>query len=120
MFSSTVITIWSPSSGEGHITGGMTFKNGKLTIPVTGRYYVYAQIYFVRSKYQARFHVKSSNGAKTLLLGDATAPPNQVEGTVHSAGVFRLCKGDEIYVDLWYDHTIWMGPYHTFFGAYMI
>ena len=44
-FSSSVIKDWNVNSPISHLAGGMKYKDGKLTVPSSGRYYIYAQIY---------------------------------------------------------------------------
>ena len=99
----------------------MTYRNGKLKIPTSGLYYIYAQVYFMPSAQQGRFHiwVNGKSGRRMLLLGHSIAGSNTY-GTVYSGGNFKLCKDDEIYVDLWFDHNIYMGSLHSYFGASML
>ena len=113
------ITTWTATAPNAHVTGGMTYHNGKLTIPSPGHYYVYAQAYFTdgSNKYKRIFVLR--NG-KAILL---TQPDwyNRVAGTGYTGGVFNLKTGDVISVRVKERNTgINMNPAHTFFGAFMI
>ena len=117
-FFCTVINFWYSNSGNGYIGGGVTYRDGKLKVPTSGLYYVYAQVYFVQSNAQGRFHVKKNKG-HVFLLGHATAGVVN-HGTVYSGGLFHLCQDDEVYIDLWFTHYIWQGGQHTYFGLYKV
>ena len=38
---------WAPDSPKSHLLGGMTYKDGCLTVPQSGTYYVYVKIHFM-------------------------------------------------------------------------
>ncbi|KAL9952248.1 hypothetical protein ACROYT_G039471 [Oculina patagonica] len=118
---SSDIKTWTATAPNAHVTGGMTYRDGKLTIPTTGFYYVYAQAYFKEpngtNKYKRIFVLR--NGQAILLTQPARF--NSVTGTGYTGGVFNLQAGDVISVRVMASNTgIHMDPAHTFFGAFMI
>lgn len=115
----TDIKTWTATAPNAHVTGGMSYRDGKLTIPSPGHYYVYAQAYFTdgANKYKRIFVLRNGNA---ILL---TQPSwyNRVSGTGYTGGVFRLQAGDVISVRVKDSNTgINMDPAHTFFGAFLI
>ena len=115
----TDITTWTSTAPNAHVTGGMTYNNGRLTIPSPGYYYVYAQAYFDdgANKYKRIFVLR--NGNPILLAQPARF--NSMTGTGYTGGVFRLEVGDVISVRVKESKTgIHMDPAHTFYGAFMI
>ncbi|KAL9952247.1 hypothetical protein ACROYT_G039470 [Oculina patagonica] len=116
---SSDIKTWTATAPNAHVTGGMTYRDGKLTIPSPGFYYVYAQAYFHdgANKYKRIFVLR--NGQAILLTQPARF--NSVTGTGYTGGVFNLQAGDVISVRVKESNTgIHMDPAHTFFGAFMI
>ena len=88
-----------------------------LEIPITGRYYVYCQLYISHSDSSyttTGFHVTTNDS--TLL----EAEYSNREGTLHSGGVFFLKEGDLLTVKLKGNGVIG-GDYTTnFLGAYLL
>ena len=113
-----VIKDWSVSAPNSHIAGGMKYQDGKLTVPISGRYYIYAQIY---TKNNGRVHVRVNNKiiAMTQPLRAATT-----QGALYTGGVFNLKAGDAITLDTgtWPTSTvvIQMTIHHSYFGAFFI
>ena len=116
LFYISEVTEWSPHSGEGHITGGFRYRNGVLTVPETGIYYVYCQIYF---NHIAVFHVML-NGSRLLFLGHKES---NTSGVKYSGGNFKFNKGDKLHVYMYrWNNPVktYMGHGHSFFGAYKL
>ena len=113
-----VIKDWSLSAPHSHITGGMKYQDGKLTVPVSGRYYIYAQIY---TKNNGRVHVRVNNKIITMTQPLRNA---NTQGALYAGGVFKLKGGDSVTLDLgsWPTSTVvlQMYTYHTYFGAFLI
>ena len=105
-----VITHWSVSAPNSHLVGGMKYRDGKLTVPITGRYNIYLQTYFSSS--YGRIYVDVNRKSVTM-----TQTPGS---TVHTAGVFNLKAGDFITVKSAVDCQLYMAPIHNYFGAYLI
>ena len=90
------------------------YKDGKLTVPISGRYYIYAQIFY---NYKGRVLIRVNNRDITMLqpMNHGTG-----EGTMYAGGVFNLRAGD--YITLSVVHTIglfmWTG--HSYFGAFLV
>ena len=45
-FHPIVIKDWNANATNSHLAGGKNYHAGKLTVPTTGRYYIYLQIYY--------------------------------------------------------------------------
>ena len=114
-FDHTVIKDWSVSTPYSHLAGGMKYHDGKLTVPTSGRYYMYVQAYY-RGKGRIAVHVNN----KRVTLVHFPWPGKGDTGTALTAGVFNLKSGDVITFALEYNCTIYMGAHHTYFGAYLI
>ena len=95
----------------------MTYKDGKLIVPISGRYYIYAQIYFYKHRIPAMIHVNN----KRIIVIQPPSPTGNDEITLHSSGVFNLRAGDVITV-LPDGPTIriYMSPNCSYFGAFLI
>lgn len=87
-----VIKDWSVSAPNSHITGGMTYKDGQLTVPITGRYYIYAQFYYHHS---GRIYLRINNNIITMIQ-PPTPDRSRQHGTLYAGGVFQLKAGDVI------------------------
>ena len=109
-----VIKDWSASAPHSHLAGGMTYKDGKLTVPTTGRYYIYAQCFY-HSK--GRVSIRLNNSGIILLQ-----PLNTVTGTgtLYAGGVFNLKAGDKITLLASYTTKIYMWSEHSYFGAVLV
>ena len=113
-----MIKEWSLSAPHSHLAGGMKYHDGKLTVPIGGRYYIYAQIYYHNN---GRIHIRVNNKVITMTQPIKTATS---EGTVYTGGVFNLKAGDAITLDAnsWPTSTpkIFMASAHSYFGAFLI
>ena len=98
-----------------HLAGGMKYQDGKLTVPTTGRYYIYVQAYY-RSKGRISVHV---NGRRVALV-HFPWPGKGDTVTSFTASVFNLKTGDLITFALEYNCIIYMHSQCTYFGAYLI
>ena len=111
-----VIKDWSVSAPFSHLAGGMKYQDGKLTVPTTGRYYIYLQAYY-HSTGRINVYVNS----KPVTMFRSPWPGKGDHGTAYTAGVFILKSGDVITIASEYDNCkIYMSTYHTYFGAYLI
>ena len=117
----SVITDWSTSDCRSHLAGGMTYRDGKLTVPRAAKYYIYAQLYF-RSLGRV-FVVVNDDNAVTLLQRSETG---RAEGPRNAFGVFDLKAGDTISLKInsWgapqNGVEFWFNGYHDYFGAFLI
>ena len=97
----------------------MKYQDGKLTVPISGRYYIYAQIY---AKNNGRVFVRVNN--KVITMTQPQVKPGNFEGALYAGGVFNLKAGDAITLDpgTWPTSTvvIHMFTYHSYFGAFLI
>ena len=117
-FCPLVIKDWSVSAPNSHLAGGMKYQDGKLTVPTSGRYYIYTQIYYYNN---GRIHVRVNNKVVTM-----TQPPKSsaTEGALYAGGVFNLKAGDVITLTggSWPTSTskVYLYTYHCYFGAFLI
>ena len=106
---------WSVSAPYSHLAGGMKYQDGKLTVPTTGRSFIYVQAYY-RSKGRISVHVNN----KRVALLHFPWPGKGDTVTSFTAGVFNLKTGDVITFALEYNCIIYMAHHHTYIGAYLI
>lgn len=97
----------------------MKYQDGKLTVPTTGRYYIYAQVYYHnRGRVYLSVNHKIVSMIQPPVLGKDT-------GAQYTGGVFELKAGDFIKLtggDFPAPpiNKIYMYTLHTFFGAYLL
>jgi len=111
-----VIKAWDPHNTNSHLAGGMTYSDGKLTVPTTGRYYIYAQLYFHS---RGRVLLRVNNKVITLIQ----PAHKEMGGPLEAGGVFKLNAGDVITLTgapLWLPARLYMFSAHTYFGAFLI
>ena len=109
-----VIKDWSASAPYSHLAGGMKYHDGKLTVPTPGRYYIYAQIYYLNN---GRVLVRVNGKAVTMIQPRSSGSG---EGTLYVAGVFNLKAGDVISLEANHTNKIFMYSVHSYFGAFFI
>ena len=96
------------------------YGNGRLHVPEDGRYYVYMQIYFNSRPDNNNNRVALFADSRGLLMIHKDMSPGQ-ETTGFSGGVFHLKRGEKLYVKvIGYNTKLWLGPGHSYFGAYLI
>ena len=89
-----------------------------LTVPISGRYFIYAQIYYYNNN--GRVHIRVNSKVVTLI---SPMKSSNSEGTLYTGGVFRLKAGDVITMTTSWPTAItkvWMGKFHCFLGAFFI
>ena len=122
MFMSFLLVIkdWTLKAPFSHLAGGMKYHDGKLTVPVSGRYYIYEQIYYrgYRGK-TVRVSILVNNKPVAMVN-----PSHQVQlkadFSLSTGGVFILKAGDVITVASAAAGIAYMYTYHSFFGAFLI
>ena len=103
--------------------GEFFYTNGVLTIPESGLYRIYCQVYFRASPPTMPLSFSVQTNSQGILLGQVGGGN---EATAHSSGIFKLNKGDSLLVKLfssWGTTTsmkVYMGRGHTFLGVYML
>ena len=115
---SLVIKDWSVSAPNSHIAGGMTYKDGKLTVPTPGRYYIYAQFYY---QLTGRIYLRVNSNLVTMIQSPAGS--GRHHGNLYTGGVFNMKAGDVITVMATNIHgTVrgHMNTVHSYFGAFLI
>ena len=109
----TVMKDWTLENAFSQQSGGMRYRNGQLTVPTAGPYYIYAQLYFHT---KGRVEIRKNNKKVTML--------QPAEGTgylpLYTGGVFLLRKGDVISLHSNDNVVIYMSSAHTYFGAFLI
>ena len=122
-----VIQDFSPDGSNSHLEGGMTYENGRLTVPISGRYYIYAQIVY---RNRGRVLIKVGDSPVSMLAPAADTPSGfDGAGTLSAGGLFKLNAGDSILLEVSPTHgdsELWMGSndpnarFTSYIGAYMI
>ena len=108
----TEITDWEMENGYSLLEGGMIYNDGHLKVPEDGVYYVYAQLYFHSGRVLV---IKNYEEYLTMLdYSDVS------DGSKYAGGAFRLKAGDTISLEAAFDVTLYMGPLHDYFGAFLI
>ena len=115
-----MIKDWSVSSPFSHLEGDMKYHDGKLTVPTTGWYYIYAQLYFYNN---GRVFIRVNNEPITMIQPAVNL--SNYNGTLNAGGVFSLMAGDFITLTTHYypdknGSIIYMDSCHSYFGAYLI
>ena len=99
-------------NGYSLLEGGMIYNDGHLKVPEDGVYYVYAQLYFHSGRVLV---IKNYEEYLTMLdYSDVS------DGSKYAGGAFRLKAGDTISLEAAFDVTLYMGPLHDYFGAFLI
>ena len=111
-----VIKDWPLTAPYSHLAGGMKYHDGKLTVPTTGQYYVYLEVYYHNT---GRVYIRV-NG-KHVSMAQSPRPGKGDDITLYAGGVFNLKSGDVITIASGYNNCkIQMSSTHTYFGAYLI
>ena len=109
-----MIKEWSVSAPYSHLEGGMTYHDGKLTVPTPGRYFIYTQLYYHST---GRVYVRVNNNPVTMIQPTTSGTSG---GARYVGGVFNLKAGDVISLDAIHSIRIYMHSYHSYFGTFLI
>ena len=92
----------------------MTYNDGKLTVPISGRYFIYANIFYVST---GRILIRVNNKDITIIqpMDHGTGV-----GTMYAGGVFNLKAGDYITLHASYTTKLYKWSQHGSFGAFLI
>ena len=116
-----MLTSWNENDPKSHLVGGFEFGEGRLYVPEGGLFYIYAQLYFNSTLNDSYNRVAVYAGSQLILMIQNDLRPGREE-TGFTAGVFQLKAGDAIYVKVIGANPtkMWLGPNHSYFGAYKI
>ena len=117
-----MIKDFSASGQNSHLEGGMTYQDGKLTVPTSGRYYIYANLNY---RNNGRLFIQVGNKVLSMIAPAHDTPSVGAGGTNSASGVFKLNAGDSIHLQTYSTSELYMGSggndnFHSYFGAYMI
>lgn len=111
-----MIKDWSVSAPNSYLAGGMSYADGKLTVPITGLYYIYLHAY--QNSY-GRVWVNVNDTPVAMI--NAPYPPAIEQFASQVGGLFNLQENDEIsFTSPWNGCVLYMYSMHTFFGAYLV
>ena len=116
-----VIKDWSVSAPYSHLAGGMKYHNGKLTVPIPGRYYIYAQLHYQNN---GRTNILLNNKVITMIQPPVKGAITDT-GSLYTGVVLNLLKAGDVIslVVVGYPVTsakVYMRSFHSFFGAFLI
>lgn len=127
---SGILRHWDNNLGFAHSSGGMQYRNGELIIPLSGRYYIYSQLYFQDEDDRAHlvhFVHLSRNGTQTIIMRSVSSRCRAKKSRTflyssYQGGVFDLLNGDHILVGVSEDNTgsVSTGESASFFGAFLV
>lgn len=130
MFVPGIIRNWEDDQGHAHKIGGMQYQDGELVISLSGRYYVYSQLYFqVEDDRPHLIHYVHLNrtGNAEVIMRSVTSRCRAKKSKVYlyssyQGGVFELQNGDHIMVGVSEDNTQAIAKYESasYFGAFLI
>ena len=105
------------TSTNGFAQGGISYNNtnGEITVPVDGVYFIGCQIYNNTGATNGRIIIRV-NGTN-VALGHINSGQNS---TVHTQVISNLSANDKLTFVNGYSTTLFFGPIHTFFQAYLI
>lgn len=107
-----VIKDWDIDSLNSYLTGGMNYTDGKLVVPISGVYFIYAQFYHLNG-HSMDVNV---NSKQRLRIQSPTYPHKH--GTSYTGSVFHLNAGDVITTSTGpVTIKLYMHSTHSFFGA---
>lgn len=104
-----------------HMSGNMSYDdNGHITVKVDGVYFVYAQMYyFDRNSSYTGFNVYVDN-KRILKAINSVIDFYKPFQTQYVGAVFRLTKGQRIWVGTTISRVYMFNEFSSFFGAYMV
>jgi len=100
-----------------------THENGRLIVPGTGYYYIYAQAFFQNYTQGEYFHNRAAltvNGKDVSLMQTALGDGHTDFGSTFTAAIKFLNEGDYIGLRSVFPCALWVTDRHTFFGAYSV
>ena len=113
-----MIKDWNLKAPYSHLTGGMKYQDGKLIVPMAGRYYVYEQVYW-RGRQGKPVRISLLVNNKVIAMAQPAWSLRKDDFSTSTGGVFYLKAGDAITV-AGNTGTVYMYSYHSFFGAFLI
>ena len=116
-----VIKDFSTGGQFSHLVGGMTYQDGKLTVPTSGRYYIYANLNY---RNHGRLFIQVGNKRLSMIAPAYDTPSGGTgAGTNSASGVFKLNAGDSIHLQTTsaYSSELFMGSggndnFHSYFN----
>ncbi|KAL9985497.1 hypothetical protein ACROYT_G007911 [Oculina patagonica] len=109
--------------GEDGNLKGFTHENGRLIVPKSGSYYIYAQVFFESYPDGPTYHNRVAlaiNGNAVSLMQTGLGEGRADYGSLFTGAIKNLEKGDYISLKTVYSSRLWVSNHHTFFGAYKI
>ncbi|XP_067868737.1 tumor necrosis factor ligand superfamily member 15-like [Heterodontus francisci] len=123
---------WETEEGLAFIKNGFIYQNGSLIVPVTGRYFVYCQVFLrnidcVESSFLVAHTVnkrtQTDSAPMTLISKNVWCQPNIDRlwfQTNYIGGTFTLNKGDELFANISDLTLLGIEEHKTFFGALLL
>ena len=125
MNAGTRVTYWSTSkSSPGFLRGGTVYKNGYITVPRDGLYYVYSQFWYDQqssSQNYCSFHIKLNDSNNIGRAHHYRKNPISYDQSQYTGVTVMLTANDRLSVTV--GHTCYYEFYsdsRAFFGAFYI
>ncbi|XP_048414826.1 tumor necrosis factor ligand superfamily member 15-like isoform X1 [Stegostoma tigrinum] len=123
---------WETEEGLAFVKNGFIYRNGSLIVPVSGRYFVYSQVY-LRDKnclesnelitHTVNKKTQIDSAPTTLISKRIQCRPNMDHlwfQTNYVGGTFALNKGDELFAHISDLTLLGFEENKTFFGALLL
>ena len=95
-------------------------NSGHITVNVDGTYYVYSQMYYYDGNCSyTGFNVYIDN-KRILKAIESVIDFDKRYYTQYTAGVFKITKGQRIWVGTTIKRKYFLNEFSSFFGAYML
>ncbi|GCC31576.1 hypothetical protein chiPu_0010036 [Chiloscyllium punctatum] len=123
---------WETEEGLAFVKNGFIYQNGSLIVPITGRYFVYSQVYLrdencLESNELIMHTVNKrtqTDSAPTILISKRIQCQPYVDHlwfqTNYVGGTFTLNKGDELFAHISDLTLLGFEENKTFFGALLV
>lgn len=120
-----VVSNWVSDAGRWNspiLKGGMTYRNGYITIPMDGLYYVYTQMSANPRSDQTScgFYVYVNDHIRFQHIVDSQQPSTSRRSVLYSGVLKTLNKGDRLCVKSKYTCFFFMYSTMSYFGVFLV
>lgn len=98
----------------------MAYKDGYLTVGVDGVYFIYSQMFYYDGNSSYTGHDMYIDDRKVLKAVYSVVSDRRKYHTQFIGGIFKISKGQKIYVGTSITRNYYFNENSSFFGAYML